>query len=62
MAEPLRLYGMKALVTSAASGIGEAVVRTLAKHGASVLAVDTPGSGVLRFGSWALRAATPSLN
>jgi len=46
MAEPLRLYGMKALVTSAASGIGEAVVRTLAKHGASVLAVDTPGSGV----------------
>ncbi len=46
MAEPLRLYGMKALVTSAASGIGEAVARTLAKHGASVLAVDRPGSGV----------------
>jgi len=46
MAEPLRLYGLKALVTSAASGIGEAVARTLAKHGASVLAVDTVNSGV----------------
>jgi NAD(P)-dependent dehydrogenase (short-subunit alcohol dehydrogenase family) len=46
MAEPLRLYGLKALVTSAASGIGEAVARTLIKHGASVFAVDVPGSGV----------------
>ena len=46
MAEPLRLYGMKALVTSAASGIGEAVARTLTKHGTSVHAVDIPGSGV----------------
>ena len=42
MAEPLRLYGMKALVTSAAGGIGEAVARTLIKHGAEVLAVDDP--------------------
>ena len=46
MAEALRLYGMKALVTSAAGGIGEAVARTLIKHGAEVLAVDTPKSGV----------------
>ena len=48
MAEPLRLYGMKALVTSAAGGIGEAVARTLIKHGAEVLAVDDPKSGVER--------------
>jgi len=46
MADPLRLYGMKALVTSAAGGIGEAVARTLIKHGAEVLAVDDPKSGV----------------
>jgi len=48
MAGPLRLYGMKALVTSAAGGIGEAVARTLIKHGAEVLAVDDPNSGVER--------------
>lgn len=46
MGDPLRLYGLKALVTSAAGGIGEAVARTLAKHGATVLAVDTLNSGV----------------
>ena len=46
MAEPLRLYGLKALVTSAGSGIGEAVARTLVKHGAEVLAVDGLNSGV----------------
>lgn len=46
MAAPLRLYGLKALVTSAASGIGEAISRTLVKHGATVLAVDTINSGV----------------
>ena len=46
MAEPLRLYGLKAIVTSAGSGIGEAVARTLVKHGAEVLAVDGPNSGV----------------
>lgn len=52
MAETLRLYGMKALVTSAAGGIGEAVARTLVKHGAEVLAVDSPSSGVEQhFGS-----------
>ena len=46
MAEPMRLYGLKALVTSAGSGIGEAVSRTLVKHGAEVLAVDGLNSGV----------------
>lgn len=33
-------------MTDAADGIGEAVARTLAKHGASVFAVDTPDSDV----------------
>ncbi len=46
MADPLRLYGLKALVTSGGGGIGEAVSRTLVKHGAEVLAVDTSNSGV----------------
>ncbi len=46
MEDPLRLYGLRALVTNAADGIGEAVARTLVKHGASVLAVDTVNSGV----------------
>jgi NAD(P)-dependent dehydrogenase (short-subunit alcohol dehydrogenase family) len=46
MSDPLRLYGLKALVTSAASGVGEAVARTLVKHGAIVLAVDTPASAI----------------
>ena len=46
MGDPLRLYGLKAMVTNAASGIGEAVSRTLIKHGAAVLAVDTANSGV----------------
>jgi len=46
MADPLRLYGLKALVINAATGIGEAVSRTLIKHGATVLAVDTLNSGV----------------
>jgi NAD(P)-dependent dehydrogenase (short-subunit alcohol dehydrogenase family) len=46
MAEPLRLYGLKALVTSAGDGVGEAVARTLVKHGAEVLAVDGLNSGV----------------
>ncbi len=46
MAEPLRLYGLNALITHAAGGIGEASARTLVKHGATVLAVDTANSGV----------------
>lgn len=46
MAERLRLYGLKAIVTGAASSIGEAIARTLVKHGADVLAADAPDSGV----------------
>ena len=45
MAEPLRLYGLNALVLNAADGIGEAIARTLVKHGATVIAADTPNSG-----------------
>jgi len=46
MGDPLRLYGLKALVLNASGGIGEAVARTLLKHGAEVLAVDSGNSGV----------------
>lgn len=46
MGDPLRLYGLRALVTNAASGIGEAIARTLLKHGCRVLAVDSANSGV----------------
>lgn len=46
MAEPLRLYGLKSIVTGAATGIGEAIARTLLKHGAEVVAVDGPDSGI----------------
>jgi len=46
MANALRLFGLRAVVTSAASGIGEAIVRTLVKHGAEVLAVDSANSGI----------------
>lgn len=46
MSDPLRLYGLKALVTNAADGLGEAIARTLVKHGATVLAADTAASGV----------------
>ncbi len=46
MADPARLYGLKALVTNAGSGIGEAAARTLIKHGARVLAADDLNSGV----------------
>lgn len=46
MAEALRLFGLKAIVTEAASGIGEAIVRTFVKHGAEVLAVDGAASGI----------------
>ena len=48
MAEPLRLYGLNALVLNAGSGIGEAVARTLVKHGATVIAADTMNSGIDR--------------
>lgn len=46
MSEPPRLYGMKAVVINAADGIGEAVARTLVKHGAHVAAMDVSNSGV----------------
>ena len=46
MADALRLYGLKAVVLAGASGISEAIVRTLVKHGASVLALDTEDSGI----------------
>ena len=46
MADPKRLYGLKALVLNAADGIGEAIARTLVKHGATVIAADTANSGV----------------
>jgi 3-oxoacyl-[acyl-carrier protein] reductase len=46
MGEPLRLYGLNALVLNAGSGIGEAIARTLIKHGATVIAADTSNSGV----------------
>lgn len=48
MGDPLRLYGLKALVLSGGEGVGEASARTLVKHGAEVLAVDTSNSGVDR--------------
>jgi NAD(P)-dependent dehydrogenase (short-subunit alcohol dehydrogenase family) len=46
MADPKRLYGLNALVLNAADGIGEAIARTLVKHGATVVAADTVNSGV----------------
>ena len=46
MADALRLFGLRAIVTNAAGGIGEAIARTLVKHGAEVLAVDSANSGV----------------
>jgi len=46
MADPKRLYGLKALVLNAADGVGEAIARTLVKHGATVIAADTKNSGV----------------
>lgn len=46
MPDPLRLYGLKGVVTGAADGIGEAIARTFVKHGAQVLAVDAPESGI----------------
>jgi len=46
MGDPLRLYGLNALVLHAADGVGEAIARTFIKHGASVIAVDSDNSGV----------------
>ncbi len=49
MDDPLRLYGLNALVLNGGSGVGEATARTLVRHGASVIAVDTKISGVERY-------------
>jgi NAD(P)-dependent dehydrogenase (short-subunit alcohol dehydrogenase family) len=46
MADALRLYALKGVVTGAAAGIGEAVARTFVKHGAEVLAVDSSDSRI----------------
>jgi len=46
MADALRLYGLKAIVLAGASGIGTAIARTLAKHGAAVLALDSATSDI----------------
>jgi len=46
MADALRLYALKGVVTGAAEGIGEAVARTFVKHGAEVLAVDSLDSRI----------------
>ena len=43
-----RLLGLKAVVTGANAGIGDAIARVLAQHQASVLAVDMPDSGVVK--------------
>ena len=40
MANPLRLFGLTAVVTVATCGVGPTIVRTLVKHGAEVFAVD----------------------
>jgi len=48
MADPLRLYGLNALVLNAGSGVGEASARTLLRHGATVIAVDSNNSNVER--------------
>ncbi|NQV87076.1 MAG: SDR family oxidoreductase [Woeseiaceae bacterium] len=48
MGDPLRLYGLNALVLNAGTGIGEASARTLSKHGATVVAADTSNSGIER--------------
>jgi len=48
MGDPLRLYGLNALVLNAADGIGEAIARTLVKHGATVMAADASNSGVVQ--------------
>lgn len=41
-----RLFGVKAVVFGAASGVGEAIARVYSKHGAEVLAIDEPDSGI----------------
>ena len=43
-----RLSKMRAVVTGGATGIGEAIARLYAQHGAKVLTVDLPDSGVVQ--------------
>jgi len=46
MGDAARLYGLNAVVLNAGGGIGEAIARTLVKHGATVVAIDTAKSGI----------------
>ncbi|MEL6367260.1 MAG: SDR family NAD(P)-dependent oxidoreductase [Pseudomonadota bacterium] len=46
MQEKQRLHQMRAVVTGAATGIGEAIARVFAQHGAIVVGVDLPDSGI----------------
>ncbi len=48
MAESKRLYGLKSIVTGAASSLGEAIVRTFVKHGADVIAADSADNQIDR--------------
>ena len=60
MADAPRLFGTRAVVTGAADGIGEAIVRIFVKQGASVFAVDGFDTNVDRqFGN--LRGVTPHI-
>ncbi len=48
MPDNARLLGLRALVTGANEGIGDAIARLFAQQQASVLAVDLPDSGVVQ--------------
>jgi len=48
MSDALRLFGTRVIVTAAADGIGEAIVRTFVKQGAEIVAIDAPDSGIDR--------------
>ncbi|MDH4107009.1 MAG: SDR family oxidoreductase [Gammaproteobacteria bacterium] len=58
MSDVPRLFGSRAIVTGAANGIGEAIVRTFIKQGAGVVAVDSSESGVATMFK-ALKGVTP---
>jgi 3-oxoacyl-[acyl-carrier protein] reductase len=46
MSDAKRLFGLRAVVTGAVGGIGEAIVRILVKQGAEVLAVDSANTNI----------------